>query len=139
MKEQKKQDADEVFNISKQFVPYEECLKLKELGFNEKCFGYYRIANDGFNNPTPTLKNTLYQVPINSWSISAPLWQQAFDFFRIKYGFNNINIYSKENTNEWYFTIYNNTITTNNEILSSYEEARLDCLRELIKLAKEKK
>ena len=27
--------------IEKEFVPYEESLALKELGFNEPCFGYF--------------------------------------------------------------------------------------------------
>lgn len=28
-------------NLEKEFVPYEIALELKELGFNEPCFGYY--------------------------------------------------------------------------------------------------
>jgi hypothetical protein len=28
--------------IEKEFAPYEEALVLKELGFNEPCFGYWK-------------------------------------------------------------------------------------------------
>ena len=31
-----------LLSINNQFIPYNLALKLKELGFNEDCFGYYR-------------------------------------------------------------------------------------------------
>ena len=33
--------------MEEQFVTYEIALKLKELGFNEECFGYYHV-NEGY-------------------------------------------------------------------------------------------
>ncbi len=34
--------------MNKEFIPYEQALALKELGFDEPCFGYYVIDRDGF-------------------------------------------------------------------------------------------
>lgn len=59
-----------------QFVPYELAVKLKELGFDEPCFGAWlrnpSILNFG-NYPSQEIAN------IES-GILAPLWQQAFDW-----------------------------------------------------------
>ena len=74
--------------MKKLFVPYEIALKLKELGFNEECFGEYRQ----FDGDTPYLQ--LYQ-DIDSCSTDdadycytteclAPLYQQVIDWFREK-------------------------------------------------------
>ena len=70
--------------MTKQFVPYELSLQLKELGFDEPCI-------KGFYN-----KEELYTVVSNSQDfnhrqskeelVSSPFWQQAFEFFRNKFG-----------------------------------------------------
>ena len=52
--------------MSKEFIPYEEALALKKLGFDEPC--------------------TKYDYPDFVESIPAPLYQQAFRFFREEYG-----------------------------------------------------
>ena len=62
------------------FVPYEIAKKLKELGFEEECLGYYDnkiltySKNDVFRN-FATIKNKL---------ASAPLYQQVIDWLREK-------------------------------------------------------
>lgn len=70
-------------NLNNQFVPYELSLQLKELGFDKPCI-------KGFYN-----REELYTVVSNPQDfnhrqskeelVSSPLWQQAFDWFRIKY------------------------------------------------------
>ena len=32
--------------MNKEFIPYEQALALKELGFDEPCFGYYNIKDN---------------------------------------------------------------------------------------------
>ena len=62
--------------MKKQFVTYEIALKLKELGFDEKCSAVYR---------TGRLYPILGFEKINSLKqsvIAAPLWQQVIDWFR---------------------------------------------------------
>jgi hypothetical protein len=67
-------------NIEKQFVTYEIALVLKELGFDEECFGVYSIIN----------YKLLRDYQIFQWDdfskvIKAPLWQQATDWLREKH------------------------------------------------------
>ena len=68
--------------MNKEFVTYEIALKLKELGFNEECLGYYHV-NEGYT------KGYAFCYSENSsnsdYSILAPLWQQVIDWFREKY------------------------------------------------------
>lgn len=61
--------------MKKQFCPYNISLKLKELGFDEPCLGYY-----------PPLKKELtiwynQEIANEGEFILAPFWQQAIDWF----------------------------------------------------------
>jgi hypothetical protein len=79
--------------MNKDFIPYEQALELKELGFNEKCAAHYLGEGEEYLE----LKWLIYRndsININN-CIQAPLYQQAFRFFREKYGFT----YSIGNTN----------------------------------------
>jgi len=123
--------------MQKEFIPYEQALELKELGFDEPCFGYY--------NTTWSKQNELlfpqYAGELENWNemthlCSAPLYQQAFRWFREKY-----NIISSTRTHfneEFFYEIY---VDAMNEITSgyynTYEEAELACLKKLIELAKQ--
>ena len=60
-----------------EFIPYEQALELKELGFNEPCFGYWNI--DPYL-PKPTFN--LVKPFDHEWCVPAPLYQQAFRWFR---------------------------------------------------------
>ena len=65
--------------MKEEFVTYEIALKLKELGFDEPCFGYF-----------PPLKKELTiwynsEITNNGEFILAPLWQQVIDFIWEKY------------------------------------------------------
>ena len=112
--------------MKKEFVPYQEALELKELGFDRTCLAEYcdRVfyLTTGRNN----LSNKTF--------ISAPLYQQAFRWFREKYGY--------------YYPIHRTTNNTNQILYSigpyvgdyfTYEEAELACLRKLIEIVKEVK
>lgn len=107
--------------MEKQFVPYELALKLKELGFKENCIMYYDSKG----------------VLVNYFNLSttvAPLWQQAFDWFRNEYKLFGLN--SPLLNNEWSIVI--DDVNTSNQIYwsktISYEKARLECLKKLIEL-----
>jgi hypothetical protein len=116
--------------MEKEFVSYEQALALKELGFDEPCFMYY------------TDKGELYKS--NLYGISAPLYQQAFRWFREehnlfceiqidrttepKFCFNifqyeHFGNYEKIEVKEWY-------------LYRTQEEAELECLRKLIEVVK---
>lgn len=66
-------------DISKNFIPYDLALELKELGFNEECIMFYRgIENElVYSFEYKRFKNSQY---VDKTSISAPLWQQVARF-----------------------------------------------------------
>lgn len=70
-----------------QFIPYELALELKKLGFDEGCLTYYFIDGKMSNYFKIVHKNSrIIQTQPYKFDCTAPLWQQAFDWFREKYG-----------------------------------------------------
>jgi hypothetical protein len=111
--------------MNKEFVPYEEALALKELGFDEPCFGYYLCKNSAFGVELELTTNWIDLLPYDSSSCKAPLYQQAFRWFREKY-----DLVHRINRDGGYWIC---------AILDLYdEEAELECLRKLIQIAKGK-
>ena len=120
--------------MEKEFVPYELALRLNELGFDEKCImhwwkgklSYYQM---GDFSPTHT---------------SAPIYSQAFRWFREKYkihvSYGTTSDYHEERNG---FVISNyidgsrNNLFTNWEV-GTYEEAELACLEKLIEIIEQK-
>ena len=66
--------------MNKEFVPYEEALALKELGFDEPCFGYYEPNKEFEYINWETFKDFPYLAKNSEWQdlCGAPLYQQAF-------------------------------------------------------------
>ena len=115
--------------MEKEFIPYEQALVLKELGFDEESFGHYRTYGKNLFYATPIARN----LPARYRVINAPLYQQVFRFFREKYGY--------------YYPIHRTTNNTNQVLYSigpyagdyfTYEEAELACLNKLIEIVKQK-
>ena len=111
--------------MEKEFIPLEEAIQLKELGFDEECFAYYNID---------TLIINQVKVQHLDYTVRcylAPLYQQAFRFFREKYEFT----YSIGKTN---IAVVHYGPTTqllqNNE---SYEAAELAAIKWFIDVAKQ--
>jgi len=118
--------------MNKEFIPYEQALALKELGFDEPCFGYYSNGNLVYGNHT----NNMMQ----RFRYSAPTFSQAFRWFREKYKLNAISPTLLMYTTDWAFRI----IDLNRmeeaigcETSNSYEEAELACLLKLIEIVKQ--
>jgi len=69
--------------MKKEFIPYEQALALKELGFDEPCISCYdklnMLATYSENLFEPKNYNT------SGYCVSAPLYQQVFRWFREKY------------------------------------------------------
>lgn len=123
-------------SIEKEFIPYEQALALKELGFDEPCFGYYYALD----NKKIGLEMYIDVQHQDTYFVQAPLYQQAFRFFREKYGLDGKPEYF---LNDWYCFIINdmkNTETSRRLFTEfpSYEEAELECLKKLIEIVKEK-
>ena len=129
--------------MENEFIPYKQALALKELGFNEPCFATYRTNAVGSKKPFEydidyhtKVEMSSNVIPVNSeyteeskW-ISAPLYQQAFRWFREKYG--------KESYVRKLHTYYYHINDTEAFVgdFSTYEEAELECLKKLIEIIK---
>jgi hypothetical protein len=115
--------------MNKEFVPYEEAIELKELGYDIDSVSGYSY---------PDSDKLLTQ---------AILYQQAFRWFREKYG-----LYSAVNVDQTmepkfayciskYWTDALSwgwdTIVFNSDLYYDYEEAQLTCLKKLIETAKQ--
>ena len=131
--------------MEKEFIPYEEALELKELGFNEPCFGKYLssaqsnwkvyelILEMGMNEEFEDNRNVYFL----DGACSAPTFSQAFKWFREKHNHNSFIYHHKTVNNLVYFAyiLDNDLFETNFKI---YEEAQLACLRKLIEIIKSK-
>jgi hypothetical protein len=125
--------------MTKEFVPYDRALKLKELGFDEPCFVLYKASNSNQLAYAPhgiTTNSQLSQGDSNN--IAAPLFQQAFRWFREKYHIIGEPKYKGGLTTKtsWYdYIIYSNIDwKEDNKQYKTYEEAELACLDKLIDL-----
>lgn len=133
--------------MENQFVPYEIALSLKELGFEEICLAIYnREETLRFNNLHNPIDRRKTGFPkFNDGKTPAPLWQQAFDWFRENYKLYaiitpNINMYWSFETTTVIVDMedvpeYKHEITDD---YSTYEEAREACLIKLIEISKSK-
>ena len=106
--------------MEKEFIPYEQALALKELGFDEPCMSS-RDMNNG---------KGLIQIP---------LYQQAFRWFREKHKLHfTITSISQESW-QWHITKPGESLgKLYDEDFYTYEEAELACLNKLIELIKTK-
>ena len=130
-------------DISKNFIPYDLALELKELGFDEPCFAFYGLSRDDYKTIRLSIFQNLktdYLPDVHHLDVTcdAPLYQQAFRFFREKYMLSG-EIYIFKNI--WNFDIedINNSIqlyTSDITSYSTYEEAELECLVKLIDIVK---
>ena len=148
--------------MEKEFVPYDLALDLKELGFDEPCFGFY-LGNYKLN----LFNDCKWEERINSdfihhfmdrdISCTSLTFSQAFRFFREKYDlviepcvpFQ--RLYSNEDDHfeilEFGYRIHSfdqyrgglrNKIEWDGYDNSNEEEAELECLKKLIEIVKEK-
>ena len=133
-------------DISKNFIPYDLALELKELGFEEPCFAFYGLSRDDYKTTRLSIFQNLktdYLPDVHHLDVTcdAPLYQQAFRFFREKYMLSG-EIYIFKNI--WNFDIedISNSIqlyTSDIMCYNSYEEAEIECLVKLIEICRKLK
>jgi hypothetical protein len=163
--------------MTKEFVNYKQALALKELGFDEPCFTSYddekRLRNpfDYKNsdyylsvpyiedsrhwifNSELTIENFIGNKDLYTQFIAAPLYQQAFRWFRNEY--NLVCVVTNDDGDIEYDNLryiwdirvatysFDDMEDEENACISqdsykTYEEAELACLIELIKIVKNK-
>jgi hypothetical protein len=121
-----------------EFIPYEQALELKELGFDERTLrAYYKESEQLLDIGSGNMYDT-----------KAPLYQQAFRWFREKY-----NLYSTINVDmtmepKFCYSIYEYDLekysegwwiaVVNSDLYYTHEETELACLIKLIEIVKNK-
>ena len=123
--------------MEKEFIPYQQALELKELGFNQPCFGWW-FADEEMLIIDKSTKSTSENI------IQAPTFSQAFRWFREVYGIDCFidkggikGIYHAFVGGSEHGFLYGNNGNRPSEF--TYEEAELACLEKLIEIVKEKK
>lgn len=121
--------------MEKEFLPYDLALELKDLGFDEECFGWYNYGTlclfreDNLLDCYAGEENRPF----------APTFSQAFRFFREKYGLHYIICKNIQMDGYGYREVILLPYMEENEntVFKTYEEAELECLKKLIQIAKE--
>jgi hypothetical protein len=122
--------------MTQEFVPYQLALELKQLGFDEPCLSYYE--GESFSYHLASIKGDDYIIP-------APLFQQAFRWFRDK-KLSDMCVCRYQGRDDggvyYYYCITNDFGVEETrhfqEGFFSYEEAELACLTKLIEIVKTK-
>ena len=138
-----------------EFVKFEQALALRELGFDEPCFTSYddegdlrnpfdysnseydhnrRYIGDTKNfvhNSELTIENFNTAKHLYTQFIAAPLYQQAFRWFREKH--DKLGCIQKANDRNRFIYLVNDIVFG---FYNTYEEAELACLNKLIEIVK---
>jgi hypothetical protein len=110
--------------MKNEFIPYEQALALKKLGFDEPCIALY-------NKECKTIHLNLNLVNKKPY-FCAPLYQQAFRWFREKHGLRPF-IELDVDCEPSYYNAYVQCSLVHHG--NNYEEAELACLKKLIELS----
>lgn len=119
--------------MEKEFIPYEQALALKELGFDEPCFKVY--DNMAFLQEESVMNTCEIECDCVLERYLAPLYQQAFRWFREKYEYNSYISEAKKSTYRFIINKFDEKYY-NSDILKLYEQAELECLKKLIEIVK---
>jgi hypothetical protein len=130
--------------MMKEFVPYNEALELKKLGFDEPCFGYYEPNGDFNYIEKDIIKDFPYLAKNSEWQdlVASPTLSQAFRFFREKYNLHSEILLDQTTQPKYCFEIHKYEDFGNYEeikidewfLYRTYEEAELECIKHLIKV-----
>ena len=140
--------------MEKEFIEYEQALALKELGFESpypiggyqggKVFYYEKgeLYYDG---------RPMYSSDAHSGQLLAPLYQQAFRWFREKYNLRGF-IGFRPNVKQFDCHVYDMSLSGKEYVkqrtmeefnkdpkVGTYEEAELECIKKLIEIVKKQK
>jgi hypothetical protein len=126
-----------------EFIPYEQALALKELGFNEPCFGIWIERGNKHDVMYVAKQEDAWMAEQND-GILAPLYQQAFRWFREKHRlYHVINMFGDWDKPQYSYIVSGKTMGNPAhmwyyEDVDSYEEAELATLIKLIEIVKTK-
>lgn len=133
--------------IEGNFIPYQEALGLQRLGVNKEqvtCFASYQEGK--------LHMGTFHSTHCRPDEVLAPLYQQAFDFFRSKYQLYSEILVDRTSSPKFSYRVtefignpkdlaereWDWLTSINDGLYREQSEAELECIRELIELAEEK-
>ena len=131
--------------IENEFIPYEQALALKELGFDEECFRCKVIGQEHLYY-TPTDYDDFPEQ--KEKEVLIPTFSQAFRWFREKYNLHH-SISILQRSCRYHFKIRtiecesdlkpfgDNKIIFEDGPRKKYEDIELDCLKKLIEIVKD--
>jgi len=120
--------------MKSQIVPFEISVKLKEIGYDEPTwFVYTNIHDENINCEPVTWSTSLdetFKNSYNSYTASAPIFGQVFEWFR-ENGFSN---YIIDSLDGYEIVILNSYLIYRDELHenSTYLEAQIKCVNDLI-------
>ena len=121
--------------MNKEFIPYEQALDLKELGFNEPCLGAFigkELKIFSFSNDLKGYVNYTNLI------IGTPTFLQAFRWFREKHDLFGVVEGKGYDHKKYYIYSINGKWHSSQPGFDNYEEAELACLKKLIEIVKNK-
>ena len=134
--------------MENQFIPYEQALELKALGFNEECIASYtETLRFDVLEQNGIMWHTVTNEKLKEYekACTAPLYQQAFRWFRDKKLSDACicRYQSRDDGGVYYYYVINHDFGIEEtrhfkEGFLSYEEAELACLKKLIEIVKNK-
>ena len=124
--------------MEKYFANYNQSLALKELGYDEPCFGWYEhngnfyyCYQEGLVPPSPSKK-------LIKGCCLSPLKSQVFEWFRDKHNLiscvRTISYGCAIDEQEFYYEIVSVRGVESYEIYNKYEEAESACINKLIEI-----
>jgi hypothetical protein len=120
-----------MIKFEEEFIPYEEAQDLKQLEFDESCIAIYDKSILKSLGAIQRKNSTYPNV------ITAPIYSQAFRWFREKHGLFVQPDETIDHSGKWYnFRIFGSEPMQITLLCPSYEEAELDCLKKLIEIVK---
>jgi hypothetical protein len=123
--------------MEKEFVPYELAVKLKELGFDEKCFCNWEESWSPEPEDEIRMVLTTDQTWLRPGWIRAPTFSQVFRWFREKHPYRFYILPCSQHKKYLFEITLPSSIfysTSENEAYNTYEEAELACLKKLIEI-----
>lgn len=142
--------------MNKEFIPHELSLKLKNIGFDEPCLYYFNKQENNqlwqdldsgyYRNSIVSRDNLLWGDTYDNGNVSAPLYQQSFDWLLKEHNLYGIVIPTI--TMHWTFktmTVVEDMVEVppynhvDGSDYGTFEEARLECLKKLIEIVEDGK
>jgi hypothetical protein len=124
--------------MKNEFVPYEQAVALKQLGFDKPCFAVYEDKKWFLVES----KNSMsYELCLKTDTFPVPTFSQAFRFFREKYGYYADLFVDDDKTFGFMISSFVEEGVLEKPItrqINSHEEAELKCLAKLIEIVKNK-